>query len=64
MALDSSLYSSMVWFSHVAQHGGFTKAANHLGGTRAALSQHVKSLEEQLGNMRLSQLVSTKSLLT
>lgn len=62
MALDSSLYSSMIWFSHVAQHGGFTKAADHLGVTRAALSQHVKSLEEQLGVRLLNRTTRSMSL--
>ncbi len=62
MTLDSSLYSSMVWFSHVAQHGGFTKAADHLGVTRAALSQHVKSLEEQLGVRLLNRTTRSMSL--
>ena len=62
MALDSSLYSSMIWFSNVAQHGGFTKAADHLGVTRAALSQHVKSLEEQLGVRLLNRTTRSMSL--
>lgn len=62
MALDSSLCSSMVWFSQVAQHGGFTKAADHLGVTRAALSQHVKSLEEQLGVRLLNRTTRSMSL--
>ena len=62
MALDASLYPSMIWFSHVAQHGGFTKAADHLGITRAALSQHVKSLEEQLGVRLLNRTTRSMSL--
>lgn len=62
MALDASLYPSMIWFSHVVQYGGFTKAADHLGITRAALSQHVKSLEEQLGVRLLNRTTRSMSL--
>ena len=62
MSLDASLYPSMVWFSHVAQHGSFTKAADQLGITRAALSQHVKSLEQQLGVRLLNRTTRSMSL--
>ncbi|WP_315388774.1 LysR family transcriptional regulator [uncultured Stenotrophomonas sp.] len=36
-------------FATVAVLGGFTRAANKLGLTQAAVSQHVRHLEEQLG---------------
>ncbi len=42
----------MAWFVHVARRRSFTKAATDIGVTRAALSQHVKALEQQL-NVRL-----------
>lgn len=52
MALDPSLLPSMAWFVHVARRRSFTKAAMEMGMTRAALSQHLKSLEGHL-NVRL-----------
>lgn len=42
----------MAWFVHVARRRSFTKAAMEMGVTRAALSQHLKSLERHL-NVRL-----------
>ncbi|HRF07187.1 MAG TPA: LysR family transcriptional regulator [Xanthobacteraceae bacterium] len=42
----------MAWFVHVARRRSFTQAATEMGVTRAALSQHVKALEQQL-NVRL-----------
>ncbi|NIE62599.1 LysR family transcriptional regulator [Burkholderia sp. Ax-1719] len=36
-------------FAAVAELGGFTRAANQLGLTQAAVSQHVQHLEAQLG---------------
>ena len=44
-----SLLPSLAWFALVAQHGSFTKAAEEVGVSRAALSQNLKSLEKQLG---------------
>ncbi|WP_226642790.1 LysR family transcriptional regulator [Microbulbifer variabilis] len=52
MALDPSLYPSLVWFVRIAQHSSITKAATEGEVSRAALSQHLKSLEQQL-NVRL-----------
>ena len=52
MSLDPSLLPAMAWFVHVARHRSFTKAAMEMGVTRAALSQHLKSLERHL-NVRL-----------
>lgn len=36
-------------FEATARHGNFTRAAQELGLTQAAISQHVKALEERLG---------------
>ena len=40
------------WFALIARHGSFSKAAAEMGVTRAALSQNLKALEQQL-NVRL-----------
>jgi DNA-binding transcriptional LysR family regulator len=48
-AMDPSLLPSLAWFAHVARHGSFTRAAEEMGVSRAALSQNLKSLERQLG---------------
>ncbi|WP_395027238.1 LysR family transcriptional regulator [Comamonas odontotermitis] len=42
----------MTWFAHIARHRSFTKAAMEMEVTRAALSQHLKGLEQHL-NVRL-----------
>ncbi|UPG93880.1 LysR family transcriptional regulator [Luteibacter aegosomatissinici] len=47
--MNPSLLPSLAWFVHVAQHRSFTKAAEEMGITRAALSQNLKALEKQLG---------------
>jgi DNA-binding transcriptional LysR family regulator len=47
--MDPSLLPSLAWFAHVARHGSFTRAADEMGVSRAALSQNLKSLERQLG---------------
>ena len=52
MPIDPSLVFSLTWFAHIARHRSFTKAATEMGVTRAALSQHLKGLEQRL-NMRL-----------
>lgn len=44
-----SLLPALAWFAQVAEHGSFTKAAAATGVTRAALSQHLKALEQRLG---------------
>jgi len=48
MALDPSLAASLTWFAHIARHRSFTKAATEMEVTRAALSQHLKALEQRL----------------
>jgi DNA-binding transcriptional LysR family regulator len=50
--MDPSLLPSLAWFTHVAQHRSFTKAAAEMGVSRAALSQNLKALEQRL-NVKL-----------
>ena len=52
MPVEPSLLSSLTWFAHIARHRSFTKAAMEMEVTRAALSQHLKGLEQHL-NVRL-----------
>ena len=52
MSIEPSLLSSLAWFAHIARHRSFTKAATEMKVTRAALSQHLKGLEQRL-NVRL-----------
>jgi len=47
--MDPALLPSLAWFAHIARHRSFTRAAEELGVSRAALSQNLKSLEGQLG---------------
>ncbi|MCB1637020.1 MAG: LysR family transcriptional regulator, partial [Xanthomonadales bacterium] len=46
--MDPSLLPSLAWFVHIVQHRSFTRAADELGVSRAALSQKLKGLEQQL----------------
>ncbi|WP_198972425.1 LysR family transcriptional regulator [Xylophilus sp. ASV27] len=48
MPIAPSLVSSLTWFAHIARHRSFTKAATEMEVTRAALSQHLKGLEQHL----------------
>lgn len=48
MPLDPSLLPSLAWFSRIAAHRSFTRAAAELGVSRAALSQNLKALERRL----------------
>lgn len=48
MPIEPSLVSSLTWFAHIARHRSFTKAATEMEVTRAALSQHLKGLEQRL----------------
>ncbi|MCB1637086.1 MAG: LysR family transcriptional regulator, partial [Xanthomonadales bacterium] len=52
MPINPSLLPSLAWFVHIARHRSFTKAATEMEMSRAALSQHLKGLEQQL-NVRL-----------
>lgn len=47
--MNPSLLPSLAWFAHIVRHGSFTKAAEEMGVSRAALSQNLKALERQLG---------------
>lgn len=52
MSINPSQLPALAWFVHIARHRSFTKAATEMEMSRAALSQHLKSLEQQL-NVRL-----------
>jgi DNA-binding transcriptional LysR family regulator len=47
--MDPSLLPALAWFAHIARHGSFTRAAEEMRVSPAALSQSLKSLERQLG---------------
>lgn len=50
--MDPTKLPNLAWFALIAQHGSFTKAAAQMGVSRAALSQNLKRLEEQM-NIKL-----------
>lgn len=52
MPIDPSLLPALAWFAHIARHRSFTRAATEMQVSRAALSQQLKALEQQL-NVRL-----------
>ena len=62
MKLDPSLLSSLTWFAHIARHRSFTKAAMEMEVTRGALSQQLKSLEQQLNVRLINRTTRTMSL--
>ncbi len=62
MPIEPSLISSLTWFAHIARHRSFTKAASEMGVTRAALSQHLKALEQQLQVRLLNRTTRNMSL--
>ncbi|MDO5624935.1 MAG: LysR family transcriptional regulator [Pseudomonadota bacterium] len=62
MPLEPTLVSSLTWFAHIARHGSFTKAATEMEVTRAALSQHLKALEQRLGVRLLNRTTRDMSL--
>lgn len=47
--MHPSLLPSLAWFARIAQHRSFTRAADEMGVSRAALSQNLRALERQLG---------------
>ena len=62
MPIEPSLISSLTWFAHIARHRSFTKAASEMGVTRAALSQHLKALEQRLQVRLLNRTTRNMSL--
>lgn len=50
--MDPTKLPNLAWFALIAQHGSFTKAAAEMGVSRAALSQNLKTLEQQM-NVKL-----------
>ncbi|QNN46003.1 LysR family transcriptional regulator [Thermomonas brevis] len=62
MPLEPSLVSSLTWFAHIARHRSFTRAAEEMGVTRAALSQQLKALEQQLDVRLLNRTTRDMSL--
>lgn len=47
--MNPSLLPSLAWFARIAQHRSFTRAAEEMGVSRAALSQNLRALEKKLG---------------
>lgn len=47
--MDPYLLPPLAWFAHITHHRSFTRAAEEMGVSRAALSQNLKALEKQLG---------------
>jgi DNA-binding transcriptional LysR family regulator len=60
--MDPSLLPSLAWFARISSHGSFTRAAEEMGVSRAALSQNLKSLERQLGTRLLYRTTRNMSL--
>jgi DNA-binding transcriptional LysR family regulator len=60
--MDPSLLPALAWFAHVARHRSFTRAADEMGVSRAALSQNLKALETQLGVRLLNRTTRHMSL--
>jgi DNA-binding transcriptional LysR family regulator len=62
MSIEPSLISSLTWFAHIARNRSFTKAATEMEVTRAALSQHLKGLEQRLDVRLLNRTTRDMSL--
>ena len=62
MPIQPSLLYSLTWFAHIARHRSFTKAAAEMEVTRAALSQHLKALEQSLDVRLLNRTTRDMSL--
>lgn len=60
--MDPSLLPSLAWFARIVRHGSFTRAAEEMGVSRAALSQSLKALEQQLGTRLLYRTTRNMSL--
>lgn len=46
--MDPALLPSLAWFARIAYHRSFTRAAEEVGVSRAALSKNLKALEKRL----------------
>lgn len=62
MPIEPALVSTLTWFAHIARHRSFTKAATEMEVTRAALSQHLKGLEQRLDVRLLNRTTRNMSL--
>lgn len=62
MPIQPSLIYSLTWFAHIARHHSITKAATEMEVTRAALSQHLKGLEQSLDVRLLNRTTRDMSL--
>jgi len=62
MPIEPSLVATLTWFAHIARHRSFTKAATEMEVTRAALSQHLKALEQSLDVRLLNRTTRDMSL--
>lgn len=62
MPIQPSLLYSLTWFAHIARHRSITKAATEMEVTRAALSQHLKGLEQLLDVRLLNRTTRDMSL--
>ncbi|GAB3375595.1 LysR family transcriptional regulator [Spongiibacter taiwanensis] len=62
MPINPSQLPALAWFVHIARHLSFTKAATEMEISRAALSQHLRSLEEELDVRLLHRTTRTMSL--
>lgn len=62
MPIQPSLLYSLTWFAHIARHRSFTRAATEMEVTRAALSQHLKGLEQLLDVRLLNRTTRDMSL--
>lgn len=47
--MNPSLLPALAWFARIAHHLSFTRASQEMGVSRAALSQNLKMLEQELG---------------
>ncbi|MDY0977682.1 LysR family transcriptional regulator [Massilia sp. CFBP9012] len=60
--MNPSLLPSLAWFARIAHHRSFTRAADEMGVSRAALSQNLKALEKELGTRLLYRTTRDMSL--
>lgn len=62
MPINPSQLPALAWFVHIARHCSFTKAAAEMEVSRAALSQHLRALEEELDVRLLHRTTRSMSL--